>query len=735
MPADLAIIFHGSFYVCALMKSVKILFLLLLVVLFAPSGVSQTPNWCGTMPRLQQQLQNNQTLQNEFHQMLETLQSNQTAQGSRSANATYPVIYIPVVFHIIHNGDAIGTGENISEAQCISQLNAMNLHYTAQDVNLVNIPSVFAPAVANTNFQFCLAKFDPSGNPTSGITRHQFANATWDTEDDIDATLKPATIWDKNKYLNIWTVRMGGTLASNGVLAYATLPYFGAANQDGIVARYNTVGTTGSLIASHNLGKTITHEAGHWLGLLHIWGMDDGCGDAGDYVNDTPDQGDLNFGCPTFPHISCNNGPNGDMFMNYMDYTDDACSYMFTNGQSDNMHSAVNQFRSGILNASTACFYNLDAGLLNIKFPNDTICSFTFSPVVTLKNEGTTTLTSGKFYFQIDGDAVQIFNWSGSLPSQSTTEVTLPEQQVFLEDIHTLDVTFGNANGQAQDNFSGNDSKSLTFFALHGSAGSTLPFTETFENNFPPANWSVYNPNNDVITWEQNPSYGSYGNSSRSVWLNNTAYGINPNKKKDAFITDSYDFTNITFPELKFDVAYARYNASRSDSLNLYYSLDCGSNWQKVWSQNGADLATAPDQTTLFTPNHSQWKTVAVPLLSLIGQHKVSFKFENVSGWGNALYIDNINLQSNPSLSVQPSAKTKLQIFPNPASTLAGVRLPDNHPFKNLQLINALGQLIYETPINDNAIIFPVSACPDGIYLLHFTGDKTSQTEKLLIAR
>ncbi len=689
------------------------------------------------MERAEQKLQNNPQFQVQYDAMKTFLQQSQTNTAGRgAAEANAQTIYIPVVFHIVHNGDAVGTGENISDAQCISQLTAMNLHYNALDINLVNVPSVFAPLVANCNIQFCLAKFDPSGNPTTGIIRHQMANATWDEANDIDNTLKPSTIWDNNKYLNIWSVRMGGSLAADGVLAYSSLPFFGADDEDGIASRFNAIGTTGSLIPSHNLGKTITHEAGHWLGLLHTWGTGAGCGDAGDYVDDTPDQDDLNFGCPAFPHISCNNGPNGDMFMNYMDYTDDACSYMFSKGQSANIHSSIDAFRAGIKTSSTACFFNLDASLISISFPKDTICSFDFRPVVTLKNEGTTTLTSGKFYYQVDGDVVQIYNWTGSVASQNQIQVTLPLQQVFIEDVHTFDVTFGNANGQSADNYSGNDSKSVTFYAYNSASGSSVPFAEGFENStFPTANWSIYNPNNDVILWQKNPSYGGYGASTSCIYIDNTAYGTNPNKKKDAFITDAYDFSTLTHPELRFDVAYAQYSASRSDSLNVYYSADCGSNWTKVWFQKGSDLATATDQTTLFTPGPSQWKTVSVPLLNLAAQNKVSFKFENVTGWGNAMYIDNINLQNNTSLQINEAEKVEVKIFPNPASNLVAVRLPANHPFEQLQLINSIGEVVYETNITGYAMVVPAEQLANGLYLLHLKGEKNSQTEKLLISK
>lgn len=707
-----------------------------IAIIATPLLNAQTTGWCNTMGNIDRKAQLNPLLQQQIENMKSYLLQKQQQNGQRADQATNETIYIPVVFHIVHNGDAIGSGENITDAQVISQITAMNLHYTAQDANLTNIPGAFAGRVGNVNVQFCLAKFDPSGNPTTGIIRHQLSNASWDTDNDIDNILKPATIWDHLSYMNIWSVNMGGQLASDGVLGYSSLPYFGGADQDGIAVRFNTVGTTGTLLSGHKLGKTITHEAGHWLGLLHIWGLDASCGDAGDYVADTPDQADLNFGCPTFPHVSCSNGPDGDMFMNYMDYTDDACSYMFSAGQATGIRNAITDYRPGILTASNACFYDLDAALTRLLFPQDSICTLDFKPVVTLKNEGSTTLTSGKFYVQVDGDAVQIINWSGSLAAQQSIDVVMPLQQLTTAGTHTLQVTFSNVNGQPADNFVGNDDKTVTFVAYNSQSAIALPFSEGFESAFPPSGWSVLNPNNDVIKWEHNQIYGGFGLSASSARLNNLAYVSNPAKRRDAIITDAFDFRNVAKPELKFDVAYARYNSTRSDSMNVYYSLDCGSNWIKAWGQKGADLATAADQTTAFAPASNEWKTVSVPLLNLSGQSRVSFKFENVSLWGNALYLDNINLQDNPALAVDElDAKVAVNIFPNPASNLVGVRLPANHKFKYLQVFNNLGQLVEQTNITDSAIVLQVQNYSNGLYLLHFKGDNVSQTEKLLISK
>lgn len=694
---------------------------------------AQQTEWCGSNKLIERRIANDPQLAEKYLNTLDSLKALAANPITDASRAGGNVIYIPVVFHIVHNGDAVGTNENITDAQVMSQLDAMNRDFNYGDPDIANVPGVFQNLVANCGIKFCLAKFDPSGNPTTGIIRHQFPQATWNTDTAIDNTLKPATIWDHTKYLNIWTVNMGGTLLSQGVLAYASLPYFGTANQDGIVSRYNTTGTIGNVMSGYRKGKTISHEAGHYFGLLHTWGTQAGCGGQGDFIADTPDQYDMNFGCPAFPHISCNNGPNGDMFMNYMDYTDDDCRNMFTIGQSNQMQSVLNSTRSQLKNASTKCFYSLDGAVASVLFPTDTVCTLNFKPIITIKNEGLTTLVSAKLYYQIDGGAVQIYTWSGSIASQDEEQVTLPEQAVAAGS-HTFDVTISNVNSQSSDNFAGNDSKSSSFFVYNGSAGNNATFNEGFEGSFPATNWTISNPNLDY-TWEKNTFFGAYGQSASSIVIDNYSYTSNPNKKRDALITDVYNLSNINNPILTFDVAYARYDANRSDSLNIYYSLNCGSTWILALAQGGTDIATAANTTDYFIPTSAQWKTVSVNLASIAGQSNVSFKFENVTGWGNAMYLDNINLSNNGASAINEVKRADVKVFPNPANDLVGIRLPFNHSFKNIQLLNAMGQVVYSQMLNDNAVIISTDQLPEGLYFIHLNGDKISQTEKLLIAR
>jgi len=232
-------------------------------------------------------------------------------------------IVIPVVVHILYRTD----NENISNDQILSQLEALNADFNQANADFKNAPAVFASKAGNANIRFELATVDPEGRSTTGIIRKKTGVQFWTDNDKIKYNGHTgSSAWDTKQYLNIW---VGGLV--NGLLGYATFPG-GDAEKDGIVLRTDVFGTRGKLTAPFNKGRTLTHEVGHWLNLKHIWG-DYSCGDDG--VDDTPRQRSSNNGCPSFPRVNagCDNGTTGDMFMNFMDFTDDACMNMFTSGQ------------------------------------------------------------------------------------------------------------------------------------------------------------------------------------------------------------------------------------------------------------------------------------------------------------------------------------------------------------------------------------------------------------------
>ncbi|NUO01884.1 MAG: fibronectin type III domain-containing protein [Saprospiraceae bacterium] len=306
----------------------------LLMAMLAAFGFAQERS-CATMDVLEQQMLQDPDLAARM-ESIERHTEDFIHQHAEDGSGRV-VITIPVVFHIVHNGDALGTNENISDALVLAQLEQLNQDFalTNSDANL--IPGLFLPVAANTEIQFCLAQRKPDGTATNGINRINGGQASW-TSTQINTTLKPTTIWNRNQYLNIWSVVFGGS--SSGLLGYAQFPG-GNANTDGVVCLWSSIGSVATPNPSggnYARGRTATHEVGHWLNLRHIWG-DATCGN--DFVDDTPVHNASNGGCPAFPHLSTCTGTPVEMTMNYMDYTFDACMYMFTAGQKARMQAVL----------------------------------------------------------------------------------------------------------------------------------------------------------------------------------------------------------------------------------------------------------------------------------------------------------------------------------------------------------------------------------------------------------
>ncbi|GGY70572.1 M43 family zinc metalloprotease [Pseudoduganella albidiflava] len=258
--------------------------------------------------------------------------------GSASAQRT-GITRIPVVVHVVWNT----TAQNISDAQVASQIEVLNRDFRRTNPDVATTPPPFLPLAADARIEFVLATVDPNGAPTTGIERRQTTVAAFSDNDAVKSTASGGLdAWPAERYLNIWVCQLGG-----GLLGYAQFPG-GPAETDGVVCLQSAFGTNGTAAAPFDLGRTTTHEIGHWLDLFHIWG-DDGTGCSGsDNVADTPNQGGGNVGVPTFPHISCNNGPDGDMFMNYMDYVDDRAMVMFSAGQVARMQACLDGVRASI---------------------------------------------------------------------------------------------------------------------------------------------------------------------------------------------------------------------------------------------------------------------------------------------------------------------------------------------------------------------------------------------------
>lgn len=310
----------------------KRLTIFLLIALLGTITFAQESNYvrCYTMenldrlksmdPRLESQMDLNES------RLQEIINS---GLAKREAENVY---VIPTVVHVVYRTSA----QNISDNMVLSQIRVLNEDFR----KMVGTPGYNNDDVgSNTNIVFRLAQVDPDGNPTTGITRKQTTVTTFGLNDQVKfESSGGVNAWPRDKYFNIWVCNITG-----GILGYAQFPNSGSANTDGVVILYSAFGFN-SPAAPYNKGRTATHEVGHWLGLYHIWG-DGPCG-VDDLVSDTPESDAANFNCPT-GHTSCG---SVDMIENYMDYTNDLCMNIFTDGQTQRMSATNIGFRSSLFN-------------------------------------------------------------------------------------------------------------------------------------------------------------------------------------------------------------------------------------------------------------------------------------------------------------------------------------------------------------------------------------------------
>jgi uncharacterized protein YjdB len=345
--------------------------ILCLMILLSVIGYSQKKR-CGTDEVNFTRLQNNPSLIQKRKQQESDFQKSILNSSKKRLSLT-----IPVVVHVIYNTEL----ENISDDQILSQIDALNRDFNNMNSDSLKSDHAFYPFVGNTQIKFELAKKDPAGNITNGITRTKTSKSNW-VEDDLNNDNMKFTStggvenWDPKRYLNIYTVRFAESVQ---LLGYAYFPedLTTYPETDGVVIDFRCFGTNGTSgvegFDAYKLGRTVTHEVGHWLGLFHIWGdkileTDKVCGD--DKVSDTPPAEGDNSGNPTFPHRpnnKCGSGINGEMYMNYMDYVYDKSMVMFSKGQVDRMTSSINNYRSELLKYSPE---NIRVSSILINTPN-----------------------------------------------------------------------------------------------------------------------------------------------------------------------------------------------------------------------------------------------------------------------------------------------------------------------------------------------------------------------------
>jgi hypothetical protein len=703
----------------------KLTITILLIAFSVQITLSQSGRTCGTMDLYQQMMQDPDFVKNR--QKIEEQTARLLSQNPNYRAASVPIV-IPVVVHVVYQTAT----QNIPDSRVQSQIDQLNADFAATNSDIGNVPAVFQPLVGNTNIQFCLAKRDPNGNPHSGIIHKQTTVATFGMNDAVKFDAQGGSnAWPRDQYLNLWVCNL------SSILGYATLPG-GPANTDGVVVLYSSVGSISNPFpgtAPYNIGRTATHEVGHWLNLFHIWG-DANCGN--DQVADTPTADAAHYGCPAHPHHvnQCGAGtsPNGEMTMNYMDYTNDACMYMFTLGQAARMNAALSGPRLPLQSSQGCVPVNLqqtDAGISAIIQPSGAICASTIAPQVTLKNFGLNTLTSVTINYQVDGGTINTYNWTGNLTTNATTNVTLNNIS-FGAGAHTFNAYTSNPNGTADQNTS-NDASNSNFSNV--AIGQALPIQQGFQAAaFPPAGYTVNNPDGS-FTWERTTAAGQASNASMFI----NYYDYSSTGAIDEFDMPSVNLTTQNNPQLKFWVAYALYSASGySDTLEVLISTNCGSTWTSIYKKFGTALTTAPNSQIAFVPTASQWRQETVSLAPYSSASSAIVRFRGICDYENNLYIDNINIQGVVGIN-ENAESAGFQIFPNPSNGVINLIIPETiSGIVYVNVVNATGSAVMSYRANTNEsrqITFDLSDKAKGIYLFEISHNGNHYSKRISIDR
>ncbi|MFZ1694286.1 MAG: M43 family zinc metalloprotease [Flavobacteriales bacterium] len=629
-----------------------------------------------------------------------------TAQFAADHTGAERVIYtLPVVFHIIHNNGP----ENISDAQVLDAMRILNEDFNKLNPDWVNAKVDFLPLVADVGVEFKLAKRDPQGNCTNGITRTLSALTNDGTQ-----TMKNLIQWPRNKYLNIWVAA-----SADGAAGYTYRP--GSVNNqptwDGIVIKHDYVGAIGT--GSVSRSRALTHEVGHWINLAHTWGnsnnpaLETNC-NGDDSVSDTPNT----IGW-TFCSINGNSCGSLDNVENYMEYS--YCCKMFTEGQKTRMIAALNSGTAQRNQLHTPA--NLAATGVN---DAPTLCQASFGSTARLVCAGTPiTFTDLSFH----GVTSWQWNFTGGTPAtaeEAQAVVTYAEPGVYPV---SLTVSDGTANLTTTTN---------NYITVLANPGDAAPFSEGFESlaalNGP--EWFTLNANNDNTF--QVSSAAAYSGTKSTRIVNTAAMAGNT----DELLSRTFDLSDAEAVSISFRWAYAKRNADSNDELSLHISNDCGQTWLLRRIMRGSTtLPTAPNTTSSFVPSGpEQWGFANVTNISATSHvPNFRFKFTFVSDGGNNLYIDDINL-NGMSVGVDELLINSggLFVMPNPAQGQASARfdLP-RAAHVRMQLHDATGRQVRHWDLGQRSgeVLLPIglSDLAPGPYLLRADINGVPMTARLIV--
>ncbi len=613
---------------------------------------------------------------------------------------------ITVVFHVIHNNGP----ENISDEQLIDAIRVLNNDFNKLNTDWPSVRPEFLDLVADVGIEFRLARKDPQGNCTNGITR------TLSTLTSAgDQAMKDLIQWPRNRYLNVWVAA-----SANGAAGYTYRP--GSVNNspslDGIVLLHNYTGSIGT--SSPYTSRTLTHEVGHWINLAHTWGNSNDPGlpencNGDDSVTDTPN---------TIGRTSCNlNGESCgslDNVENYMDYS--YCSKMFTIGQATRMIAALNSStaqRNQLWSPSTLALTGVEGpGVLcqaNFTSSSQSVCS------------GTEISFSDESFHNV---VSRTWSFPGGSPSSSTAEdptVIYTEPGVYPVTLEVSDGTTSLTNAQT------------SYVTVLANPGAPVPVEDGFEDysSLSEAPWTVINPDGDngfILT-----SATAFSGDQSVQLLNNSSMA----GRKDELVSSTYDMSDVDEVRITYRYAFARRNSGNDDRLRFYISSNCGQTWSLRQQLRGStNLVTGGTVSGTFLPaGQDQWGFAEVNNVSAANHTSdFRFKFEFESDGGNTLYIDDININGSAVGVEELSAKERdVRVVPNPTQGPAQVVFDlDEAGRLSVELVDVLGRglgVVFEgnAAQGEQRLDLPVANLQSGMYFVRLLQGTESRVVRFVV--
>ena len=650
---------------------------------------------------------------------------------------------LAVVVHVIYNeGDLYGEGTNITDEQIFSQIEVLNEDYQRKNADTMNTQPEFLSVASKLNIEFVLARQTPNGDPTTGILREQGTKTSYDPLSISDRELLSSfSHWDPDAYLNIWVTNLRSPYIGLAQFPDHTLPGLEEEDNkdnvatDGMVIDYKAFGSEAKvpgldLMPSYNLGRTSTHEMGHFLGLKHVWG-DGGCA-VDDYVADTPNSdNDYSGICAPSDHVSC--GSN-DMFENYLYYTNDECMNIFTVEQVIRMETILEEAprRASLLNSFGTQYPDnmyFDLAIQSLQSPGKVVCEELIKTVVTVKNNGTVPVVEFDINQSLNGTEKTYIYQGDTIYTGETVELEVSESSITSGD-YFLSIELTNI----PDDVNSTNNKIDHAFAVDDQED-FIPLREKFqESDITSTNWITINEDGDT-GWELTNA-PNFNDENSAAFMN--FYNYENRQQLDWLISPSLDFSNAVEASVTFKTSYAK-NQNYNDQLRVVASTNCGSTFDNVVEIFSSDDLSVMDSEEFWEPvDQDEWTSHAIDLGEYAGESNVRLAFVAVNDFGNNLYLDDIEFFTTSVDKIVKTGQGSFALYPNPTSD-GQIMLTFNTSERQdvtVDIFDQMGRIVtsnlYSNTLNQT-YYYDLTGYRSGVYFIHSIGKDFVMSKRLVI--